>query len=61
MRDSPLRRFLQEDEAATAAEYAVMLVLIIVAVIGAVMAVGNSTAQGWNNNVNTIDGAIAGS
>lgn len=53
-----LRRLLAEDEATTAAEYAVMLVLIIVAVIAAVTAVGNSTANGWNNNVSIISNAL---
>jgi Flp pilus assembly pilin Flp len=61
MGPSLLKRFLLDTEAATAAEYAFMLVLIICAVIGAVSAVGNSTANGWNNNVTTIDNALTGS
>ena len=53
-----LKGLLHEEEATTAAEYAVMLVLIICAVIAAVNAVGNSTASGWSNNVSIISGAL---
>jgi Flp pilus assembly pilin Flp len=50
--------FFRDDEAATASEYAVMVVLIICAVIAAVNAVGNSTAQGWSRNVNIISTSL---
>lgn len=51
------RDFLVDEDAVTASEYAIMLVLIIVVVIAAVTAVGHSTAQGWTNDVNAIIGA----
>ena len=54
-------RWCSEDDGATAAEYAVMLVLIIVAVIASVNAVGNSTAAGWSNNYNKVNSACNGS
>jgi pilus assembly protein Flp/PilA len=50
-----------DDEGATAAEYAVMLALIICAVIASVNAVGNSTAAGWSNNVSQVSSACNGS
>lgn len=56
-----LRGLIRDDEAATTSEYAIMLVLIICAVIAAVNAVGNSTAQGWSKNVNVISTALNGS
>ena len=49
--------FLREEDGVTATEYAMMLVLIIVAVIGAVQAVGNSTAGGWSSNISKIQSA----
>ena len=58
MKRSALRGFFRDDEAATASEYAVMVVLIICAVIAAVNAVGNSTAQGWSRNVNIISTSL---
>lgn len=53
-----LSRLLREEEAATATEYAVMLALMLLAVISAVNAVGNSTAAGWSHNVNTISTSV---
>ena len=43
-------RWFTDEEGVTAAEYAVMLVLIICAVIASVNAVGNSTSAGWSHN-----------
>jgi Flp pilus assembly pilin Flp len=48
---------LQDEDGVTAAEYAMMLVLVIVGVISAVNAVGGTTAGGWSNNVNQIQSA----
>ena len=56
-----IRRFLQAEEAATAAEYAVLLALILLAVISAVTTVGNSTSGLWQNDVNRITSAAGGS
>jgi pilus assembly protein Flp/PilA len=50
-------RFVDE-EAATAAEYAVMLALIIAALIAAIGSVGNATSTGWSKNVNVITNAL---
>lgn len=62
----PMRRWfarfwLTDEEGATAAEYAVMLVLVICAVIASVTAVGNSTAEGWTRNVSQVMTACSGS
>ncbi|MFO0951384.1 MAG: Flp family type IVb pilin [Isosphaeraceae bacterium] len=56
-----LRKWCADEEGATASEYAFMLVLIIVAVIASVSAVGNSTANGWSNNVSKVTSACNGS
>jgi Flp pilus assembly pilin Flp len=53
-----LRTFLSEDRAATAAEYAIMLALIIGAAISAISAFGGSTSTGWSRNVSAITQAI---
>ena len=55
-----IRRFLSDDSAATAVEYAVMLALIIMAVIGAVAAVGQSTADSFNSTNSKIQAAGLG-
>jgi pilus assembly protein Flp/PilA len=44
------QRFLANDEAATAVEYAVMLALILIAVLGAVTALGQNTNGLWTSN-----------
>jgi pilus assembly protein Flp/PilA len=53
-----LLRLYRDDQAATAVEYAVLLALILVAVISAISAVGDSTHGMWANDVNRIDTAI---
>ncbi len=47
--------FLHEEQAATAVEYAIMLVLIIAVVIVAVGAVGVATDESFNKFVTTYD------
>lgn len=42
-----LIRLLRDDEAATSVEYAVMLALILVAVIGAIAQVGEASGGMW--------------
>jgi len=44
---SPILRFLSDDEAATAVEYAVMLALIIGAIMVSIGAVGSQTGGLW--------------
>ncbi len=50
-----LIRFLQNEEAATAVEYAVMLAMILLAVLSAVGAVGNKTGGMWAGIVNSVE------
>jgi Flp pilus assembly pilin Flp len=52
---------LSDEDGVTSAEYAVMLVLIICAVIFAVTAVGNTTADEWSNNVDKVVSACTSS
>jgi len=56
-----IKIWFRDEEGVTASEYAVMLGLIILAVIASVTAVGNSTAEGWSNNVNQVQSACSGS
>jgi Flp pilus assembly pilin Flp len=58
---SILRKWFADEEAATASEYAFMLVLIICAVIASVSTVGNSVANGWSNNASKVSSACNGS
>jgi len=51
-------RLYRDDQAATAVEYAVLLALILVAIISAINAVGDSTRGIWANDANQIDTAI---
>jgi len=53
--------FLKADEGATAAEYAVLLALILLVLISAVTTVGNSTSGLWNSDVTRIQSATGGS
>lgn len=50
-----LRNFLHEEHAATAVEYAIMLVLIILVVIVAVGTLGLATDGSFNKFVTTYD------
>jgi pilus assembly protein Flp/PilA len=54
-------RFLKTDDAATAAEYAVLLALILLVLISAVTSVGNSTSGLWSSDVTKISSATGGS
>ena len=48
---APLTRFLRDEDGPTAVEYAVMLALIIVVVIGGILQVSNETG-GMYNEIN---------
>lgn len=51
------RRFLREESAATAVEYAVMLALILGVIFGSIVIVGQDTKQVWqqnNTNLNSV-------
>jgi pilus assembly protein Flp/PilA len=52
-----LLHFLREDDAATAVEYAVMLALILISVIGAIGTVGANSGGMWGNIHGKLDGA----
>ena len=54
---SRIRRFLNDTNAATSVEYAVMLALILMAVIGTVAAVGQSTASSFNSTTSKLQAA----
>jgi pilus assembly protein Flp/PilA len=54
-------RFYRDEEGPTAVEYAVLLALILVAVISAINAVGNTTSGIWANDSNQITAAVGGS
>ena len=47
--------FLTEDTAATAVEYAVMLAMIIMTMIGAISAFGGDTGGLWGNVQNEME------
>lgn len=49
------KNFLKEEEGATAVEYAVMLVLIIVVAIGVVTILGNKVENAFNQVQNAIN------
>ena len=56
-----LLQLYRDDQAATAVEYAVLLALILVAIISAISAVGDSTQGLWAKDANQIATAVDGS
>lgn len=59
MRESRLS-FPTRDDGVTAAEYAVMLALIIAAVISVIHTVGDTSSGIWASDVNKIQSAVQG-
>lgn len=53
-------RFLGDDDGPTAVEYAVMLMLIILACIGIIQTIGQWAAGSFQNSVNEMDRAMGG-
>jgi pilus assembly protein Flp/PilA len=51
---STIRTILRDEEAATAVEYAVMLALILIAILGAIGAVGSQSGGMWNGIVGDL-------
>ncbi len=49
-----LLRLLQDDDAATAVEYAVMLAMILMGVIGVISALGTGNGGMWSGIVNQL-------
>ncbi|GAC1308997.1 MAG: hypothetical protein NVSMB14_13290 [Isosphaeraceae bacterium] len=50
--------FFDDDRGTTATEYAVLAALILMAVIAAITAVGNSTSGLWSGDTNKITTAV---
>lgn len=55
------RRLLGDESGATAVEYAVMLALILLTCLASIVAVGNSTANSWQNTNTRLNGVGFGS
>jgi Flp pilus assembly pilin Flp len=55
-----IARFLSEEEGAVATEYAVMLMLILMGVFGAITAVGGQSGGLWSGIISKITGAGVG-
>ncbi|MBV8487985.1 MAG: Flp family type IVb pilin [Planctomycetaceae bacterium] len=56
-----LAGLLRDEDGPTAAEYAMLLALLVAVVIMAVQAVGNTSSGIWSNDTNKITTAIGGS
>jgi pilus assembly protein Flp/PilA len=52
-----LLRFIREEHAATAVEYAVMLALILLALVGTIKALGGATGGMWSDNYGKMKSA----
>lgn len=55
-----LTRWLRDEEAVTAAEYAILLGLLVMTVIIAINAVGSTSSGIWANDTNKITSALGG-
>lgn len=53
-----LWRFLESDDGPSAVEYAVMIMLIFLAVIAAIQAVGFAVSDSFNSSANRIQDAV---
>lgn len=56
-----VQKFLNDESGPTAVEYAVMLALVLMAIISAINAVGNSTSAMWQDDANKINSAVTSS
>ena len=54
-------RLLREERAATAVEYAVMLALLLMVIIGSIVTVGQGTGGLWSSNGSAMQAAGFGS
>lgn len=50
-------KFLREEQAATAVEYAVMLALILLAIIGTIQALGGASGTMWGSHYTKMKAA----
>jgi pilus assembly protein Flp/PilA len=57
MKSSAISTRFESEDGPTAVEYAVLLALILLAVMSAITAVGNTTSALWRNDANRITGA----
>ncbi len=55
-----LRRFIAEEDGATAVEYAVMVALIVVVALGAIQSLGNQVNSTFQNVSDEIQSAAGG-
>ena len=53
-----IERFLREEDGPTAVEYAVILALILVSIIGTVGLLADNTKENFNDSANAISGAF---
>lgn len=58
---SSILRFLSDESGPAAVEYAVMLALILVVIIGSIQSVGQGTGGLWSNNNSAFKAAGFGS
>lgn len=56
---SRLQRLIRDESGPTAVEYAVLLALILVVLMSAITAVGNSTSGVWSSDVSSIQNATS--
>lgn len=55
-----LARWLRDESGPTATEYAILLALIVITLMGAVNTFGNTTSGLWSQNANQIISALSG-
>ena len=53
-----LVRFLLDDDGPTTVEYAMMILLVLLAILTATTALGQATAESFENSHDSIEGAI---
>lgn len=58
LRTDAIVRFLTEEDAATAVEYAVMLALIVAVCLGSISAIASKTAESFDTSAAAIEGAF---
>ena len=55
-----LQRFFSNEDGATAVEYAVMLALVVIALMGSVQLLTQETAASYNRSSEAIEAALGG-
>jgi pilus assembly protein Flp/PilA len=54
-------RFLRDDDGPTTVEYAMMIMLVFLAILTAITALGEATAESFENSTNSIEDAVGSS